>query len=70
MTKPVSMPVRAYTLLGSHNGRLAGLTELVALAKRGVIKPVISDRFLLDQAAEALAKLKAGQIIGSWVLKP
>jgi alcohol dehydrogenase, propanol-preferring len=66
----VSMPTRAYKLIGSYAGTLSDLTELVSLAKRGVIKPVVSDRFRLDQATEALSKLKAGQIIGRGVINP
>jgi alcohol dehydrogenase, propanol-preferring len=64
------MPTRAYKLIGSYAGTLSDLTELVSLAKRGVIKPVVSDRFTLDQATEALSKLKAGQIIGRGVINP
>jgi D-arabinose 1-dehydrogenase-like Zn-dependent alcohol dehydrogenase len=50
----VSMPIGAYKLISSYAGTLSELTELVSLAQRGVIKPVISDRFKLDQATEAL----------------
>jgi propanol-preferring alcohol dehydrogenase len=35
-----------------------------------VIEPVISDRFKLDQATEALSNLKAGKIIGRGVINP
>ena len=66
----VSMPTRAYKLLGSYTGTLTDLAELVSLAQRGVIKPVVSDKFKLDQATEALSKLKAGQIIGRGVINP
>ena len=66
----VSMPTRAYKLIGSYTGTLADLTELVSLAQRGVIKPIVSDRFKLEQATEALTKLKAGQIIGRGVIRP
>jgi propanol-preferring alcohol dehydrogenase len=66
----VLMPQRAYKLIGSNGGTLSDLTELVSLAQRGVIKPVVSDRFKLDQATEALSKLKAGQIIGRGVINP
>ena len=48
----VSMPTRAYRLIGSYTGNLNQLTELVSLAKRGIIKPVISNRFKLNQATE------------------
>jgi propanol-preferring alcohol dehydrogenase len=46
------------------------MVELVSLARRGVIKPVISNKFKLDQATEALTDLKAGKIIGRGVINP
>ena len=66
----VSMPTRAYKLIGSYTGSLPDLMELVSLAQRGVIKPVVSDKFRLDQATEALSKLKAGKILGRGVINP
>jgi propanol-preferring alcohol dehydrogenase len=66
----VSMPTRAYKLIGSYTGTLTNLTELVSLAQRGVIKSVVSDRFKLDQATEALSKLKDGKIMGRGVINP
>jgi len=66
----VSMPTRAYRLIGSYTGTLSDMIELVSLAKRGVIKPVVSNRFKLDQATEALTMLKAGKIIGRGVINP
>jgi propanol-preferring alcohol dehydrogenase len=66
----VSMPTRAYKLIGSYTGSLPDLIELVSLAQRGVIKPVVSDKFKLDQATEALSKLKAGKIVGRGVINP
>jgi propanol-preferring alcohol dehydrogenase len=36
---------------------------LVSLARRGVIKPVVSNRFKLDQATEALTMLKDGKFL-------
>ena len=66
----VSMPTRAYKLIGSYTGTLTDMVELVSLARRAVIKPVISDRFKLDQATEALSNLKAGKIIGRGVINP
>lgn len=64
----VTMPTRAYKLIGSYTGNLADLLELVSLAKRGIIKPLISDRFKLSQATEALSKLKEGKIVGRAVI--
>jgi alcohol dehydrogenase, propanol-preferring len=46
------------------------LIELVSLAKRGIIKLVISNRFKLEQATEALRMLKDGKILGRGVINP
>jgi propanol-preferring alcohol dehydrogenase len=46
------------------------LIELVSLAKRGIIKPVISNRFRLDEATKALKMLKEGKILGRCVINP
>jgi alcohol dehydrogenase, propanol-preferring len=66
----VTMPTRAYRLIGSYTGSISDLIELVSLAERGVIKPIISNRFKLDQATEALTMLKEGKIVGRGVLNP
>jgi propanol-preferring alcohol dehydrogenase len=66
----VSIPTRAYKIIGSYTGSLQDLIELVSLAKRGVVKPVVSNRFKLDQAGEALQMLKDGKIVGRGVLNP
>jgi propanol-preferring alcohol dehydrogenase len=66
----VTMPTRAYRLIGSYTGTLSDMIELVSLARRGVIKPVVSNRFKLDQATEALTMLKDGKILGRGVINP
>jgi propanol-preferring alcohol dehydrogenase len=66
----VTMPTRAYNIIGSYTGSISEMVELVSLAKRGVIKPVVSQRFKLDQATEALSKLKDGKITGRGVINP
>lgn len=66
----VMIPTRAYRLIGSYTGTLSDLIELVSLAERGAIKPVVSDRFTLDQATEALTMLTKGKIIGRGVINP
>ena len=66
----VSMPTRAYRLIGSYTGTPSDMVELVSLARRGVIKPLVSNRFKLDQATEALTMLKEGKIIGRGVINP
>ncbi len=66
----VTMPTRAYKIIGSYTGTVSDLIELVSLARRGVIKPVVSNRFKLDQATEALTILKDGKILGRGVINP
>jgi alcohol dehydrogenase, propanol-preferring len=66
----VTMPTRAYSLIGSYTGSLDDLVELVSLAERGVIKPVVSSRFKLNQAGEALQMPKDGKIVGRGVINP
>src|ERR671935_2331350 len=66
----ITMPTRAYKIIGSYTGSISEMVELVSLAKRGVIKPVISERFKLDQATEALSKLKDGKVMGRGVINP
>src|SRR5919108_4400421 len=46
----VSMPTRAYRLIGSYTGTISDLIGLVSLAKRGIVKTVVSQRFKLEQA--------------------
>ena len=66
----ITMPTKAYRLIGSYTGNLADMVELVSLAKRGIIKPIVSDRFKLEQATEALSKLKEGKVVGRGVINP
>ena len=66
----VTMPTRAYRLIGSYTGTLSDMIELVSLAQRGVIKPLVSNRFRLNQATEALTMLKEGKILGRGVINP
>jgi propanol-preferring alcohol dehydrogenase len=66
----VTMPTRAYKIIGSYTGTLSDMVELVSLAQRDVIKPVVSNRFKLDQAGEALQMLKDGKIVGRGVINP
>jgi alcohol dehydrogenase, propanol-preferring len=66
----VTMPTRAYKIVGSYTGSLQDMIELVSLASRGLVKPVVSNRFKLDQAGEALQMLKDGKIVGRGVINP
>ena len=64
----VTMSARAYRLIGSYAGILSDLVELVSLATKGVINPIVLDTFKLSQATEALSKLKDGKIKGRVVI--
>jgi propanol-preferring alcohol dehydrogenase len=66
----ISMPTRAYKLIGSYTGNIAQLAELVSLTRRGVIKPLVSDKFNLEQATEALSRLKEGKVVGRGIINP
>jgi propanol-preferring alcohol dehydrogenase len=66
----ISMPTKAYRLIGSYTGTLTDLVELVSLAERKIIRPVVSDKFKLDQATEALSRLRDGEIVGRGVINP
>ncbi len=66
----VMMPTRAYKIIGSYTGTISDMIELISLARRGVIKPVVSNRFKLEQATDALTMLKDGKILGRGVINP
>jgi len=65
-----TMPTRAYRLIGSYTGSLNDMAELVSVTKRKLIKPVVSDKYKLDEATEALAKLRDSKIRGRGVINP
>ncbi len=66
----IAMPTRSYKLIGSYTGSMNDLIELVSLAKRGIIKPIISNKFKLEEATEALKMLRDGKILGRGVINP
>ena len=71
VTIPVPFfPMRPIAIRGSYVGNLADLNELVALARKGTLKPIAVTRRPLDQANAALMDLKAGRVIGRVVLVP
>jgi alcohol dehydrogenase, propanol-preferring len=64
----VTMPARAYRLIGSYyTETLKGPMELVSLAKRGIIRAFFLNRLKLSQATEALPMLKDRKILGRGV---
>ena len=45
-------------------------SELMRVAKKGVVKPIISKHYSLDEASLALDDLKNGKILGRAVINP
>lgn len=66
----ISIPTKAHRIIGSYTGTLNELVGLLSLAERGVINPVVTDRFKLEEATKALSELKKGNIIGRGVINP
>lgn len=65
-----TIPLKAITIQGAYTGNYNNLVELVDLAKKGVINPIISKRYSLAEANTALEELKKGKIIGRAVINP
>jgi len=66
----VTIPLKSLTIQGAYTGNYNDMVELIELAKKGIIKPVISKRYSIDEANEALENLKARKIIGRAVINP
>jgi NADPH2:quinone reductase len=71
--------IKNYSIVGLHWGLYNTMDpaavatchdELTALAGTGAVKPVVSQRFGLDQAATALQWLADGETVGRLVLEP
>ena len=66
----VSIPLKAITIQGAYTGNYNDLVELVDLAKKGIVKPIVSKRYVLDEANNALEDLRNRKIIGRAILTP
>jgi propanol-preferring alcohol dehydrogenase len=66
----VSVPLKSITIQGAYTGNYNDMLELLGLAKRGVINPIISKRYQLADANNALEDLKARKILGRAVINP
>jgi len=66
----VSVPLKAITIQVAYTGNYNDMLELLNLAKRGVINPIISKRYALSDANSALEDLKARKILGRAVINP
>lgn len=71
MTVPLPMlPILGAEILGNFTGTLGQLKELVDLAERGVVSPVVSQSYPLEEANAVLEQLQNGKIQGRAVLTP
>jgi len=66
----VTIPLKSIIIQGAYTGNYHDMVELLDLARKGIINPVISKRYTLDQANTALEDLKARKIIGRAVINP
>ncbi len=66
----VTIPLKSLTIQGAYTGNYTDMVELLELARKGTINPVISKRYILDEANTALEDLKARKIIGRAVINP
>ena len=66
----VSIPLKAITIQGAYTGNYNDLVELIDLAKKGIVKPIVSKRYVLDEANNALEDLRNRKIIGRAIITP
>jgi D-arabinose 1-dehydrogenase-like Zn-dependent alcohol dehydrogenase len=58
-------------IIGSYAGSLNALMELmILLVRRGTIKPLVLNRFSINQLKEVLYMLKDEKILGKGVVNP
>ncbi len=66
----VTIPLKSITIQGAYTGNYADMVELLALARKGILNPIISKRYALTDANTALNDLKARKILGRAVINP
>ena len=66
----VSVPLKAITIQGAYTGNYNDMVELIDLAKKDVINPIVSKHYTLDEATNALNDLKNRKILGRAVINP
>ena len=65
-----TIPLRAITIEGAYTGSYNSLVHLIELAKRGVIKPLISKKYTLHEVNTAFDDIKNHKVIGRSVITP
>lgn len=66
----VTIPLKAITIQGAYTGNYDDMVELLELAKKGTINPIISKHYSLNDVNLALNDLKDRKIIGRAVINP
>lgn len=66
----VTVPLKSIIIQGAYTGNYNDMVELLDLARKGTINPMISQRYSLDEANTALEDLKARKILGRAVINP
>ncbi len=66
----VTIPLKSIVIQGAYTGNYNDMVELLDLARKGTINPVISKRYSLDESNNALEDLKARKILGRAVINP
>ncbi|MBT8173195.1 MAG: alcohol dehydrogenase, partial [Nitrosopumilus sp.] len=64
----VTIPLKSIVIQGAYTGNYTDMVELLDLARKGIINPMISKRYSLDDANTALEDLKARKIVGRAVI--
>lgn len=66
----VTIPLKSIVIQGAYTGNYKDMVELIGLVREGRINPMISKRYPLDEANDALNDLKGHRIIGRAVINP
>jgi len=66
----VTIPLKAITIQGAYTGNYDDMAELLDLAKKGAINPIVSKHYSLDEANNALNDLRDRKIVGRAVINP
>jgi len=66
----VTIPLKSIIIQGAYTGNYNDMVELLALTRKGTINPMITKRYSLSEANNALEDLKARKILGRAVINP
>ncbi|NYT63650.1 alcohol dehydrogenase catalytic domain-containing protein [Alcaligenaceae bacterium] len=64
------IPIKAINIRGTYTGSLNEFRELMAIAAQGIIPPLPTTTYPLEEAQAVLDRLKQGEVVGRAVLIP